>query len=217
MAFQMFWGAMAPLREAGKLGMLAFQFPPYFIAKPANFEYLARLPERLPEASIAIEFRHPSGVRDETTILTGDQRKKAAYRAAIECARSQGARHYKLQSNDALRGMYLALDAAEDGLLCARDFPTKSIKLTRLLALRAGEVHRSSAERWLSRRMGRILSIAPGGGGLRRYLSGGERKKEEIGRFLARQAELGVRIRSVLPTSRSSPEILCSAGRNSAR
>ena len=31
MAFQMFCSAMAPLREAGKLGMLAFQFPPYFI------------------------------------------------------------------------------------------------------------------------------------------------------------------------------------------
>jgi len=27
---------MAPLREAGKLGMLAFQFPPYFIPKPTN-------------------------------------------------------------------------------------------------------------------------------------------------------------------------------------
>jgi uncharacterized protein YecE (DUF72 family) len=27
MAFQMFWSAMAPLREAGKLGILAFQFP----------------------------------------------------------------------------------------------------------------------------------------------------------------------------------------------
>jgi uncharacterized protein YecE (DUF72 family) len=42
-AFQMFWSAMAPLREAGKLGMLAFQFPPYFIPKPANFDYLASL------------------------------------------------------------------------------------------------------------------------------------------------------------------------------
>jgi uncharacterized protein YecE (DUF72 family) len=40
MAFQMFWSAMAPLREAGKLGILAFQFPPYFIPKPANFDYL---------------------------------------------------------------------------------------------------------------------------------------------------------------------------------
>src|SRR6202035_4176551 len=27
MAFQMFWSSMAPLREAGKLGMVAFQFP----------------------------------------------------------------------------------------------------------------------------------------------------------------------------------------------
>jgi uncharacterized protein YecE (DUF72 family) len=66
MAFQMFWSAMAPLREAGKLGMMAFQFPPYFIPKPANLDYLARLPERLPGASIAIEFRHPSWVRGET-------------------------------------------------------------------------------------------------------------------------------------------------------
>jgi uncharacterized protein YecE (DUF72 family) len=60
MAFQMFWSAMGPLREAGKLGMVAFQFPPYFILKPGNFDYLASLPERLPGASIAIEFR-PGG------------------------------------------------------------------------------------------------------------------------------------------------------------
>ena len=65
MAFKMFWSAMAPLREAGKLGIVAFQFPPYFIAKPPNFDYLASLPERLPGASIAIEFRHPSWVRGE--------------------------------------------------------------------------------------------------------------------------------------------------------
>jgi uncharacterized protein YecE (DUF72 family) len=44
MAFHMFWSAMAPLRAAGKLGMLAFQFPPYFIPRPANFDYLASLP-----------------------------------------------------------------------------------------------------------------------------------------------------------------------------
>jgi uncharacterized protein YecE (DUF72 family) len=66
MAFQMFWSAMAPLREAGKLGLVAFQFPPYFIPKPTNLDYLARLPELLPGASIAIEFRHPSWVRDES-------------------------------------------------------------------------------------------------------------------------------------------------------
>jgi uncharacterized protein YecE (DUF72 family) len=50
MAFQMFWSAMAPLREAGKLEMLAFQFPPYFISKPANLDYLGSLPERLEDS-----------------------------------------------------------------------------------------------------------------------------------------------------------------------
>jgi uncharacterized protein YecE (DUF72 family) len=64
-AFQMFWSAMDPLKQSGKLGMIAFTFPPYFIAKPANFDYLASLPERLPGASIAIEFRHPSWVLNE--------------------------------------------------------------------------------------------------------------------------------------------------------
>ncbi|MGH7948614.1 MAG: DUF72 domain-containing protein [Candidatus Binataceae bacterium] len=63
-AFQMFWSALAPLRATGKLGMIAFQFPPYFVAKPPNFDYLASLPERLPGAAVAIEFRHPSWVRD---------------------------------------------------------------------------------------------------------------------------------------------------------
>jgi uncharacterized protein YecE (DUF72 family) len=63
-AFQMFWSALGPLREAGKLAMITCQFPPYFTARPSNFARLASLPERLPGASIAIEFRHPSWVRD---------------------------------------------------------------------------------------------------------------------------------------------------------
>ena len=65
-AFQMFWSAMDPLKQSGKLGMISFTFPPYFIPKLANFDYMASLPERLPGASIAIEFRHPSWVRDES-------------------------------------------------------------------------------------------------------------------------------------------------------
>jgi uncharacterized protein YecE (DUF72 family) len=65
MAFQMFWSALAPLRKADKLGMVAFQFPPYFITTPANFDHIASLHERQPGAAIAIEFRHPSWVRDE--------------------------------------------------------------------------------------------------------------------------------------------------------
>ena len=36
MAFQMYWSAMTRMREAGKLGMLAFQFPPYIVAKESG-------------------------------------------------------------------------------------------------------------------------------------------------------------------------------------
>ncbi len=62
LAFAMFWSSLAPLREAGKLGMLLFQFPPYFIRNSANLGYLEGLRERLPQAALAIEFRHPSWV-----------------------------------------------------------------------------------------------------------------------------------------------------------
>jgi uncharacterized protein YecE (DUF72 family) len=60
LAFQMFWSSLKPLREAGKLGLILFQLPPYVVWRKSNFDYLAQLPARLPGASIAIEFRHPS-------------------------------------------------------------------------------------------------------------------------------------------------------------
>jgi uncharacterized protein YecE (DUF72 family) len=64
-AFGMFHSSLSPLREAGKLGMLLFQFPPYFTFRPSNFEYLAGLQSRLPGDSIAVEFRHPSWLAEE--------------------------------------------------------------------------------------------------------------------------------------------------------
>jgi uncharacterized protein YecE (DUF72 family) len=65
LAFQMFWSALAPLKEAGKLGHLLFQFPPYFTCRPPNFDYLAGLRERMPGAPVAVEFRHPSWLADD--------------------------------------------------------------------------------------------------------------------------------------------------------
>ena len=65
MAFTMFHSSLAPLRAAGKLGMLLFQFPPYFTCRTSNFDYIAGLPARLPGDSIAVEFRHPSWVAEE--------------------------------------------------------------------------------------------------------------------------------------------------------
>lgn len=64
MAFQMFHSSLTPLRAAGKLGMLLFQFPPYFTRRASNFAYLESLRARLPGDSIAIEFRHPSWVAE---------------------------------------------------------------------------------------------------------------------------------------------------------
>jgi uncharacterized protein YecE (DUF72 family) len=66
LAFQMFRGALEPLNAAGKLGVLVFQFPPYFTRRAANLNYLAALKDRLPGANIAVEFRHPSWVIPES-------------------------------------------------------------------------------------------------------------------------------------------------------
>jgi uncharacterized protein YecE (DUF72 family) len=60
LAFQMFWSSLKPLRDAGKLGRVLFQLPPYVTWQQSNMDYLAALPERLPSAAIAVEFRHPS-------------------------------------------------------------------------------------------------------------------------------------------------------------
>jgi uncharacterized protein YecE (DUF72 family) len=65
LSFEMFWSALSPLREANKLGRLVFQFPPYFTCRPGNFDYLAGLRSRMPEAAIAVEFRHPSWVGEK--------------------------------------------------------------------------------------------------------------------------------------------------------
>jgi uncharacterized protein YecE (DUF72 family) len=60
LAFQMFWSSLQPLRDAGKLGRVLFQLPPYVTWRQSNLDYLAALPARLPGAEIAVEFRHPS-------------------------------------------------------------------------------------------------------------------------------------------------------------
>jgi uncharacterized protein YecE (DUF72 family) len=68
LAFQMFWSAISPLHDAGKLGKLLFQFPPYFTCRRANLDYIAKLSERMPAAPIAVEFRHASWYADDTRV-----------------------------------------------------------------------------------------------------------------------------------------------------
>jgi len=66
--------ALAPLAEAGKLGAVLFQFPPWFTCSTANREYLSTIPERLPGWTAAVEFRgggwmEPDAAADTLALL----------------------------------------------------------------------------------------------------------------------------------------------------
>lgn len=65
LSFQMFTQALEPLRHAGKLGFLVFQFPPWFTATRGNARYIESCRSRLPEHRVAVEFRHPSWLLPE--------------------------------------------------------------------------------------------------------------------------------------------------------
>jgi uncharacterized protein YecE (DUF72 family) len=65
LAFRMFAQALGPLRRAGKLGLLVFQFPPWFTATRANARTIEDCRRRLPADRLAIEFRHASWLAPE--------------------------------------------------------------------------------------------------------------------------------------------------------
>ncbi len=60
--FELFSLALEPLREAGKLGIVLMQFPPYFVANKLNREYIRFSAELLAPDRVAVEFRHASWV-----------------------------------------------------------------------------------------------------------------------------------------------------------
>ncbi|WCN84350.1 DUF72 domain-containing protein [Micromonospora sp. LH3U1] len=55
-----FLSALDPLVEAGKLGSLLFQFPPWFTIKRANKQYLLEVAKRCAPLRPVYEFRHAS-------------------------------------------------------------------------------------------------------------------------------------------------------------
>ncbi|WP_039947704.1 DUF72 domain-containing protein [Streptomyces sp. NRRL S-118] len=52
--------ALLPLRSAGRLGSVLFQFPPWFRAETATEAFLEQCRERARGWPVAVEFRHPS-------------------------------------------------------------------------------------------------------------------------------------------------------------
>ena len=66
LSFQVFRDALAPLRAAGKLGCILFQFPPWFVATAAHEAYIDYCRAQLPDDQLAIEFRHTSWLDGRT-------------------------------------------------------------------------------------------------------------------------------------------------------
>jgi len=55
-----FRDSLAPLIKANKLGVLVFQFPPWFQYKTANLDYILNCKELMQGLPVAAEFRHGS-------------------------------------------------------------------------------------------------------------------------------------------------------------
>jgi uncharacterized protein YecE (DUF72 family) len=55
-----FLSALGPLTEAGKLGAILFQFPPWFTIRRSNKQYLLEVAKRCSPLRVAVEFRHES-------------------------------------------------------------------------------------------------------------------------------------------------------------
>ncbi len=63
--FRRFALALEPLAAAGKLGVVLFQFPPWFLPGRERLRYLSGLRERLPRYLPAVEFRAPPWLDEE--------------------------------------------------------------------------------------------------------------------------------------------------------
>ncbi|MEV0269198.1 DUF72 domain-containing protein [Hamadaea sp. NPDC050747] len=58
--WERFLSALQPLSDAGKLGVLLFQFPPWFTIRRSNKDYILEAAQRCRPLPIAVEFRHAS-------------------------------------------------------------------------------------------------------------------------------------------------------------
>ena len=54
----MFESALLPLHDAGKLGAVVFQFPPWFMPRKSNFKHIVECKETLARFKLAVEFRN---------------------------------------------------------------------------------------------------------------------------------------------------------------
>jgi uncharacterized protein YecE (DUF72 family) len=65
-----FLDALSPLRDAGKLGTLLFQFPPWFTIGRRNRDYVLSCAKRAAPVPICVEFRNKSWMKDDNATET---------------------------------------------------------------------------------------------------------------------------------------------------
>jgi uncharacterized protein YecE (DUF72 family) len=68
--WERFASALMPLDSAGKLGVVLFQFPPWFLPSAESRRYIEELKERLPQYLPAIEFRNPYWLSEDNLEFT---------------------------------------------------------------------------------------------------------------------------------------------------
>jgi len=64
-AWRRFEAALRPMHEAGRLGAVLFQYPPWFGPRKDNRAEIEVLRERLPDYRISVEFRSPRWLAEE--------------------------------------------------------------------------------------------------------------------------------------------------------
>ncbi len=64
-AWRRFDEALRPLREAGRLGSVLFQYPPWFVPRRENRAEIEALRERLPDYRICVELRSPRWLAEQ--------------------------------------------------------------------------------------------------------------------------------------------------------
>ncbi len=82
-AWDRFLAALEPLRQAGKLGAILLQFPPWFPISRANKEYIVACAERAAPRRVCVEFRNHTWMTDDNQKETLDF--LAAHRLPYVC------------------------------------------------------------------------------------------------------------------------------------
>jgi uncharacterized protein YecE (DUF72 family) len=71
-AWERFLGALEPLRQAGKLGAILLQFPPWFPISRARKDYILSCAQRAAPRQVCIEFRNPTWMTPDNQAETLD-------------------------------------------------------------------------------------------------------------------------------------------------